>query len=95
MPAQTPKPQSSEESRLFLKVVTRQGVLFEREIASLSSTNDEGNFDVLKKHAQFISIINKKLTVRLLDGSVQEIPVDNGVMRVKGELVQVFLGIKQ
>jgi F0F1-type ATP synthase epsilon subunit len=88
-------PQQSSVPRLFLKVITRQGILFDKEIKSLSSTNTEGAFDVLQKHAQFISIINNKLTVRLIDGTVQEIPVQNGVMRVKGEIVQVFLGIKQ
>lgn len=82
-------------ARLFLKVITRQGELFDGEVKSLSSSNAEGVFDVLREHTQFISIIKEKLTIRKLDNSVQEIPVDNAIMRVKGELVQVFLGIKQ
>lgn len=80
---------------LRLKIITRQGTLFDNEVRSVSSRNDEGPFDVLQKHTQFISIIKDKITIRLTDGKVQEVPVDNGVMRVKGELVQVFLGIKQ
>jgi F-type H+-transporting ATPase subunit epsilon len=86
---------ASNISKLFLKIITRQGVLFNSEIKSLSSRNDRGPFDVLREHAQFISIIKDKITIRMPDGKVQEIPVDNGVMRVKGELIQVFLGIKQ
>ena len=82
-------------ARLFLKVITRQGELFDGEVKSLSSSNAEGVFDVLREHTQFISIIKEKLTIRKLDNSVQYIPVDNAIMRVKGELVQVFLGIKQ
>lgn len=80
---------------LQLKIITRQGTLFDNEVRSISSKNDQGQFDVLQKHTQFISIIKDKITIRLTDGRVQEVPVDNGVMRVKGELVQVFLGIKQ
>lgn len=90
MPASEPVP-----SKLHLKILTRQGVVFDGEVKSLSSKNAEGNFDVLQKHAQFISIIKDKITIRLASGQVQEVPVDNGVMRVKGQLVQVFLGIKQ
>lgn len=80
---------------LRLKIITRQGIVFDGEVKSLSSRNDKGVFDVLEKHTQFISIIKEKITIRLSSGQVQEVPVDNGVMRVKGELVQVFLGIKQ
>lgn len=80
---------------LRLKIITRQGTLFDGEVKSLTSKNDSGTFDVLQKHAQFISIIKEKIIIRLQSGQVQEVPVDNGVMRVKGELVQVFLGIKQ
>lgn len=81
--------------RLFLKVITRQGVLFDAEVDSVSSVNNRGPFDVLRQHAQFITIIKDKVTIRKLDNTIQEIPVDNAVMRVKGELVQVFLGVKQ
>lgn len=85
----------TKEPKLFLKVITRQGILFDGEIKSVSSTNQAGNFDVLRKHAQFISIIKNKIVIRKIDDNVQEIPVDNAIMRVKGEQVQVFLGIKQ
>ena len=86
---------SDTRPKLFLKVITRQGVLFNAEITSLSSANATGPFDVLKEHTQFISIIKDKIIIRLPDGKVQEMPVDNGVMRVKGQIIQVFLGIKQ
>jgi len=88
-------PQGVAEPKLFLKVLTRQGTMFYSEVKSLSSSNPQGRFDVLRRHAQFISIIKDKITIRLMDNTVREIPVDNAVMRVKGELIQIFLGIKQ
>ena len=81
--------------RLFLKVITRKGTSFDAEIDSLTGHNDKGDFDVLRQHSQFISLIKNKLIVRLLDRKVQEIPVDNAIMRVKGENIEVFIGIKQ
>ena len=84
-----------EYQHLYLKVRSREGLVFDSEVESVSGVNDDGKFDVLRSHAKFISIIKGKLTVRLLDGVVREIPVDNAVMRVKGEEIQVFLGIKQ
>jgi len=81
--------------RLFLKVLTRRGPSFDAEVASITGFNDTGEFDVLPEHAQFISLIKDKLVVRLLDGKTQEIPVDNAIMRVQGENILVFVGIKQ
>lgn len=81
--------------KLILTVLTRRGVIFDQEVLSLTSYNDTGRFDVLQEHAQFISIIKDKIIARLLDGRDQQIPVSNGIMRVKGEKVEVFLGIKQ
>lgn len=82
-------------SKLFLRILTRRGVLFEQEVESITSYNDTGRFDVLREHAQFISIIKDKIITRLQNGKDQQIPVDSGIMRVKGEIVEVFLGIKQ
>lgn len=81
--------------KLYLKILTRKGTIFNQEIESLTSYNDTGRFDVLREHAQFISIIKNKVIARLKDGKDQQIPVDNAIMRVKGEVVEVFLGIKQ
>ncbi len=86
---------NSSAPRLFLTILTRQGILFDSEVESVSSTNEEGRFDVLREHTQFISIVKDKITIRLLDGKIQEVPVDNAVMRVKAGKIQVFLGIKQ
>ena len=86
---------AADVQRLFLKVITRKGVAFNAEVDSITGQNNKGDFDVLRQHSQFISLIKNKLIVRLLDHKIQEIPVDNAVMRVKGDNVEVFVGIKQ
>lgn len=82
-------------AKLYLSVITREGVQFDGEVESITSYNDSGRFDVLRDHAQFISIIKDKVVVRQIDGATKEFPVENAIMRVKGTQVEVFLGIKQ
>lgn len=81
-------------ANLKVKVIDRTGVVYEGDADSLSSVNDKGKFDVLEKHARFITLIQKELTIRKKGGQNKQIPVSNGVMRVYGEKVDIFLGIK-
>lgn len=90
MPA---KPQERNR-KLFLKIYTRKGVVFDDEIENLTSFNDTGEFDVLRQHAQFISKIKDRIRVFKLDGSDVVFPVGDAIMRVKGPQIEVFLGIK-
>ncbi len=67
--------------------------MFSGEISSLSSYNEKGRFDVLERHANFISLISKSLMFRIKDGEEKEIKIDNGVMRVLGNRVEVYVGV--
>jgi len=89
MPAQTNIPE-----RLYLKVYTRKGIIFDEEVKSVTSYNDTGKFDVLQMHTQFISKIKQSISIDKVDGSNIVYPVGDAIMRVKGEQVEVFLGIK-
>lgn len=79
---------------LKVKVIDRTGVVYDGEADSLSSVNDKGPFDVLEQHARFISLIKKELVIRKKGSQNKLIPVSNGVLRVYGEKVEIFLGIK-
>jgi F0F1-type ATP synthase epsilon subunit len=80
---------------LYVSVRSREGILFEGNAVSVSSFNQKGKFDVLLEHANFISLIKDKLTIRKREGQDQEIAVDNGIMKVSGNVVDVYLGIKK
>lgn len=90
MPAQNNK----SDKKLFLKIYTRKGVIFDDEIETLTSFNDTGEFDVLKRHTQFISKIKNSIKVFKVDGTDIVFPVGDAIMRVKGNQIEVFLGIK-
>jgi F0F1-type ATP synthase epsilon subunit len=78
---------------LIVEVRSRQGLIFDGELAAVTSYNTVGPFDVLPRHSNFISMINKRLILRQHDGRTDEINLDNGVMMVEENKVYIFLGI--
>lgn len=81
------------EGGVKLSVLTRQAVLFEGEVRTISSVNDKGIFDVLEQHTSFISLIKDKIVIHTLDGKEQEMKIQDGIMRVYKNEVSVFLGL--
>jgi F0F1-type ATP synthase epsilon subunit len=78
-----------------LTVRSREGVVFEGDVNSITSFNDKGIFDVLAMHANFITLIKNKLTVRDTQGKIKDIEVKNGLMRVRDNIVEVYLGVEE
>lgn len=78
---------------LILTVKNRDGVIFSGEVASITSYNDKGKFDILPEHANFISLIKTTMIIRLKNGQQQEMVIENGVMRVLADKVDIYLGI--
>ena len=77
-----------------LKVVSREGVIFEGHVESITSYNEKGKFDVLGQHANFISLISKGLMIRTKDKRVNEIKFDNALLRVRKNVVEVYIGVE-
>ena len=71
----------------------REGLVFTGHVFAVSSTNKIGNFDILPGHANFICTINGYLTIHNTREKSQEIKIDSGILRAKGNLVEVYLGI--
>lgn len=82
------------ENKLFLTVRSQEGVAFEEDVLSVTGRNDKGVFDVLPSHANFITLLRGKLIVKKPDRSEQEIPAENGVLRVLRNKVDVYIGLK-
>lgn len=80
---------------LSVLIRNRDGVVFEGECLSLSSYNDVGKFDVLRLHANFISLVQKEITIVTKNGDSRTIGIDNGVCKVKENKIIIFLSIKQ
>lgn len=77
-----------------LSILSAEGRIYDQEVAALSSTNEAGDFDVLPFHANFISIIKKKVIVHELSGEVKEFPVENAVLKAVNNKLTVFIGLE-
>jgi len=77
-----------------LKVRDAQKIVFEGEVDRISSFNEVGPFDVYPTHANFISIIKKGLSIYKNGEKIQEIKLEQAVLKVKQDTAKVFLGIE-
>lgn len=80
---------------LRLMVRNRQGIVFDEQIAALSGSNKIGKFDVLLNHANFISIVNQTLVIKRINGEERQLPIDNGILKVRENRVEVYIGVKK
>lgn len=84
-----------DNQRLKVEVRSRQGLVFDGDLYAVSSHNTAGEFDVLPSHANFVSMINKKVVLRKANGQTDELAIDNGVMLVEDNKVKIFIGISK
>src|SRR5579862_1160735 len=84
----------SDKKLLKVKVRDTENILFEGEIDRISSYNEVGPFDVYPMHANFISIINNKVTLYNKHVIVKELTFEQAVMKVKKDEAHVYLGIE-
>jgi len=84
------------EKQLILKVKTRDEIIFEGPVKSLTSFNDKGRFDILDRHASFISLIYKSLIIRPLSGKVIVLDdIKDGLLRIVENKIDVYLNVKE
>lgn len=79
----------------FIPVIVRDrnGILYEGKADAVSSLNERGEFDVLPLHANFISLIRSKLTITQKGNTIKEIALGAGVLAVRENGVEVYIGI--
>lgn len=78
---------------LSVTIRDREGIIFEGPVTALSSFNDKGPFDVLPMHANFISLIHRSLTLHFRDLPSRRLEMETGVLKVRDNMVQVYLGV--
>lgn len=70
-----------------------KGVVFDGLANSLSSVNEQGPFDILVEHTNFITLISEKLVLYLPSGEKKEYKVDGGILHCFSYSVEVYLGV--
>jgi len=81
-------------ANLRIVIKDTEDTLFDGEGDRLSSFNEVGRFDVLPMHANFISMINKNLSIFKDNKIIKELPIEQAILKVKKDVVHIFVGIE-
>ena len=73
-------------------VRNRESVTFKGEALAVTSYNDQGIFDILPQHSNFISMIKNNITIHKIDQTKEEFAIQSGVMKVANNSVTVYIG---
>ena len=79
---------------IVLKVRDADTILFEGEVDQISSYNEVGRFDVFPMHANFISIIQKELTLFKGHEKLKELKIEQAILKIKQDSASIYLGIE-
>lgn len=79
----------------LITVRSREATYFSGKVSALTSLNDKGPFDILAHHTHFISLIRDGVTIKKPDGTDTLISFSEGVIKVKDDVVEVYIGISR
>lgn len=83
------------KATLHLTILDAEKKVYNGDIYAASSFNEEGPFDILPYHANFISIIKDKVVVHEVSGAHKEIPFHIAVLKALNNTLTIFLGIEE
>ncbi len=84
-----------DDTKFHLKVLSREGVVYEGDVSSVTSYNEKGKFDVLAQHENFITLTTKGIYIRETgSGEEKVINFDNALIRVRQNNVEAYVGIE-
>lgn len=84
----------SDPKLIRVSIRSTEDVLFDGDVDRITSYNEIGKFDVYPMHANFISIIEKQITLFLKRQIVKEMKLERAVMKVKQDKVNIYMGIE-
>lgn len=78
---------------MHVKVYAPFKVYYDDLAESISAVNDTGEFDILPKHHNFMTLISQGEVVVRNGEKEEKIPIHKGIMHVKSDEVIVFLDV--
>lgn len=83
----------TKASGMHVKIYSPFQTYFDDMAQSISAVNETGNFDILPKHHNFLTLLSAgELTVRTQHDK-RSIKISRGLMHVKADQVIVFLDV--
>lgn len=82
------------QDEIKVRVLSQFRTLYDDWAVSFSAQNDTGPFDVLKGHANFLTLLSPgTIKIRRSDDTHREVDVEKGVVRVTQDIVEVFIDV--
>lgn len=83
------------QEQIYVRILSPQKMLFSAPALSVSSKNQQGNFDILPQHANFISMIeNQPIVVRQANKPPVTFKFPLAIIYVTGGKVNIYTNIK-
>ncbi len=80
---------------LTVHMSSPENILFEGTAEAVTSVNDDGEFDLLPLHENFICIVKKKAVIHIkIGGEKKEFPIESGVIKVQRNRVYILTGFE-
>lgn len=83
----------ANNKRIMVQVLSPTKILFTGSAIAITGFNEQGRFDILPYHANFISIIKKYLIVHSDRKNKCKFDIKTGVLHCKNNIVKVFVDI--
>ena len=83
-----------EKNLLFTAIYIpnyKQQLDFKGYVKSISSINNEGAFDILPMHENFVTVLSGNLVIVDESGKKREIQVERALLEASNNLVKVFV----
>ncbi|MDL2265173.1 ATP synthase F1 subunit epsilon [Parabacteroides sp. OttesenSCG-928-G07] len=77
---------------MTFKVITPQGVLYDKQIDSATFPGTLGDFTVLRNHAPLLTTLRKGAIRIVTGGQTETIEVETGIAEIKQNNIRVILG---
>lgn len=78
-------------NQLNLIIKNRNKVFYNGEALYVTSENDKGRFDILPKHANFISIVKDYIIYKKINGEEEKLDIKTGVLKNTSNSIIIYL----
>jgi len=82
------------EPKLAVKVMSPTQTHYDGPALSVSAVNKVGPFDILADHANFFTLLTAGQVVINTGSQQLQIPVNQGLMKVKNNIITLFIDIE-
>ncbi len=78
-----------------LQIISPDKLIYKGQVEHVSSTNSEGNFDILIDHIPFVSIINSYISIKTADKKKLNYKINEAILHCKDNNVTIFTDVEK